>query len=343
MKRRATARLFVIWMLIAVLMVPSLAMGWWDAGHRIVGLIAYERMSPNQRLRVFNLLKEHPNWDDDFMALMPSSIASADDETKGRWVFGQAAIWPDLIRPNTSPNNPARNKFHRGDWHFINLPLFLRVDDREALEGSIEVNISDELPQASLPDLLKNKHLNVLQALRLCTEVADSEDATREQKAVAICWLFHLVGDTHQPLHGTALFTQHLFEHGDQGGNFIKTVQRGSLHKFWDGLLGDSITFNHARLRAVELLHEEDMAGVADQAAQNLDFASWAKESLDEAKSSAYVAEVRDAILASEEAESQLSAIDLSLDYRKKAGKVAAKRVLQGGSRLAALLATIGD
>jgi hypothetical protein len=343
MKYRIACRLVLLWLFIATLVVPPNVLGWWDAGHRIVGLIAYERMSPAARLNTLNLLKQHPNWHDDFIAEMPASIADADDGTKGRWIFSQAAIWPDLVRPSTSPNNPNRNKSHRGEWHYVNLPLFLSDDDRQALEGSIEANISDELPQASLASLLEKKHLNVLQALQLCKKVADSADTTAKQKAVAICWLFHLVGDVHQPLHGTALFTQHLFEAGDQGGNLIKTVQRGSLHKFWDGLLGDSITFNHARLRAVELLHQEDLAELAQQAAQNLDFEAWAKESLDEAKASAYIDEVRDAIIASEEAQGHLSTVNLSLDYRKNAGRVAVRRVLQGGCRLAAVLTAIGE
>jgi S1/P1 Nuclease len=42
-----------------------------------------------------------------------------------------------------------------------------------------------------------------------------------EPKAIALAWLFHLVGDIHQPLHTAQLFT---FEYpkGDRGGNELR-------------------------------------------------------------------------------------------------------------------------
>src|SRR5262249_54722897 len=41
-----------------------------------------------------------------------------------------------------------------------------------------------------------------------------------ERKAIALAWLFHLVGDIHQPLHTVQLFTVD-YPHGDRGGNEI--------------------------------------------------------------------------------------------------------------------------
>jgi S1/P1 Nuclease len=64
--------------------------------------------------------------------------------------------------------------------------------------------------------------------------VKNENDA--ERKAIALAWLFHFVGDIHQPLH-----TAKLFNVGDRGGNEIcvRVTQAGQpmdLHRFWDGV-----------------------------------------------------------------------------------------------------------
>ena len=46
-------------------------------------------------------------------------------------------------------------------------------------------------------------------------------------KAMAYCWLFHLVGDIHQPLHCTALFSAEHFPKGDRGG--FESVGQGLI------------------------------------------------------------------------------------------------------------------
>jgi S1/P1 Nuclease len=61
----------------------------------------------------------------------------------------------------------------------------------------------------------------------------------RERKAIALAWLFHLVGDIHKPLHTAQLFTVD-YPQGDRGGNEIcvRVTQAGQpmdLHRFWDG------------------------------------------------------------------------------------------------------------
>ena len=55
------------------------------------------------------------------------------------------------------------------------------------------------------------------------------------------CWLFHLVGDVHQPLHTVSLFKTK-YPDGDRGGNlvFVRAKRSGAildLHQLWDGLL----------------------------------------------------------------------------------------------------------
>jgi hypothetical protein len=61
-----------------------------------------------------------------------------------------------------------------------------------------------------------------------------------ERRAIALTWLFHLVGDIHRPLHTAQLFTVE-YPKGDRGGNEIcvRVTQAGQpmdLHRFWGNL-----------------------------------------------------------------------------------------------------------
>src|SRR4051794_37148479 len=62
---------------------------------------------------------------------------------------------------------------------------------------------------------------------------------TAEDKAVALCWILHLIGDVHQPLHCATLYSPQ-FERGDLGGNSFGVKINGKeyrLHTFWDNAL----------------------------------------------------------------------------------------------------------
>jgi hypothetical protein len=48
--------------------------------------------------------------------------------------------------------------------------------------------------------------------VNILTAMAEKQDVVKnandpERKAIALAWLFHLVGDIHQPLHAVQLFT----------------------------------------------------------------------------------------------------------------------------------------
>jgi hypothetical protein len=77
-------------------------------------------------------------------------------------------------------------------------------------------------------------------------QVAGTTEA--QNRAVRVAWIFHLVGDLHQPMHAVALVNPELFpgpNFGDNGGNFVMiktTASAGpsNLHAYWDNLLGFS-------------------------------------------------------------------------------------------------------
>ena len=64
---------------------------------------------------------------------------------------------------------------------------------------------------------MKEDHLT---ALNHRSNDLKTKTAAGEDRAVAACWLFHLVGDIHQPLHNASYFlSDKSFLTGDLGGN----------------------------------------------------------------------------------------------------------------------------
>jgi hypothetical protein len=61
--------------------------------------------------------------------------------------------------------------------------------------------------------------VNILTALAENESVVKNEN-NPERKAIALAWLFHLLGDIHQPLHTAQLFAAE-YPQGDRGGNEI--------------------------------------------------------------------------------------------------------------------------
>src|SRR5437667_103063 len=79
---------------------------------------------------------------------------------------------------------------------------------------------------------------NILCALKQRASDLQTRTAAAEDRAVAVCWIFHLVGDIHQPLHNVAYFSSApAFVQGDRGGNKFGVRADGrkwNLHAFWD-------------------------------------------------------------------------------------------------------------
>src|SRR4029450_371927 len=115
-------------------------------------------------------------------------------------------------------------KFNHGTWHYINVPHFLSPTDEQALAGKVKVNQSLDPPAKPIEEM------NAIQTIRLARSMLADDKISKSEKAIMLAWLFHLVGDIHQPLHSTALFSQKLFPDGDRGGNLILTQQTRNLH-----------------------------------------------------------------------------------------------------------------
>jgi S1/P1 Nuclease len=60
---------------------------------------------------------------------------------------------------------------------------------------------------------------NILSALAENRRIVKSQ-VSADQRAIALAWLFHLVGDVRQPLHTVQLFSRE-YPYGDRGGNEV--------------------------------------------------------------------------------------------------------------------------
>ena len=198
-----------------IISASSSVFAWSEPGHKIIGSIAFRQLTADEQAKIVAMLEKHPRWKEDFKSKMPET-----ESEQSEWIFQQASVWPDIAR---GFSGEARREFFRGPWHYIDLPTFLTPEDRTALAGTLTENISLD------PPATEQENMNVVQVLRLARRLLADKSASDEKKAVMLCWVMHDVGDIHQPLHSTALYSQNLFPTGDRGGNSIKTDQRQNL------------------------------------------------------------------------------------------------------------------
>lgn len=177
---------------------------------------------------------------------------------------------------------------------------------------------------------------NVLQAIQY-RQATLNGDTGPETKAVAYCWLFHLVGDIHQPTRSTALFNVARFPEGDRGGNEIPVTKGKNLHSLWDNLLGRQYYMKDVAKAVAELTDRGRSGDVRDSAAKELNPVKWAEESHKMCEEVVYSKAILKAVEGRPKGQ-ELVPIELTDDYLKQAGQLARERVLAAGVRLGVLL-----
>jgi hypothetical protein len=221
----------------------------------------------------------------------------------------------------------------------VNVPLFLSDAARAELTGKLTVNVATEPLEGANVD---TPSMNVTQAISLGRRVVKDRQSSPADRAVMLAWLFHTVGDIHQPLHGAAMFSVRLFPEGDRGGNSVKTMQNGNLHALWDGLLGRDDEFRAARNIALKLSTDEELSRLGKESQSLLDQVAWRDESHGLATDYVYTKEVLEALRKMESA-GAVEEISMSEEYLKAGGHIAERRVVQAGFRLAELLRSLID
>jgi hypothetical protein len=337
-----------LWLIAAALVVLASqqhAWAWNEAGHFTTARIAWEQLSPAERHRVAQVLRQHPHFEQLLLKGRPQTVS--EDE----WAFLRAATWSDQIRP---PRNlPADeiathpiHRFHRGPWHYVNFAYHAGQTEsklpHEPLrgEGANATNILEQLEQSTR--VLTDRGYD---------DAGREKDLTYEQnRAVRLCWLFHLVGDLHQPLHAATLIDKDLFpqgQHSDQGGNLI--VIRAhigappyKLHAFWDDRLGTDSHFPTIHDLAEALTHDPHLSvNQLPELREDRHFKDWAGESYEAAKTVVY----RDGELkfakSADFDQHKITADEVPIlpqGAEAAANKLARRRVTLAGYRLAAVL-----
>jgi hypothetical protein len=316
--------------LVVLSVTTSYAAAWSAGGHRTVANIAYDLLDDDTKAKVIKILKKHPHIHQNEFRFT-DDMADANQADKDRWIFLQASIWPDLLNNGSS--------FDIDKWHFINEPFYLSPLDEQALK-----NLPGIVPDKSVPNQFPTtdpKNYNCVQAIKLCMARLQDPNISDEKKAVYICWLIHMIGDSHQPLHSTSLYSRGRFFEltGDRGGNRIPTKQGGNLHSFWDGLLGKKQTLNSIRQRSQQIVGDMVLKKAGEDAAIELAPEKWIEESHKITTEFVYIKEILDEVTNKEANPQQpLAKVDLPLAYRTEAGRIAQQRVSEAGHRLAEMI-----
>lgn len=205
------------------LIIPLPSHAWNAAGHMTITKLAWDQLDAKDRQTLGDLLKDHPHWDRFFIATgKPKSAPEMD------YQFALASSWPDWLRGFAKAQNEEDKKvyrFHKGPRHYINWP-FIYPPDVEFFKGK-------DLPIDPKDDIIKG--INTVM-----DELKDTDKFSTKYRSVSLCWLLHLVGDVHQPLHNVALYSVEI-PSGDQGGNLFWVKEAGvptRLHGYWDDLFG---------------------------------------------------------------------------------------------------------
>jgi hypothetical protein len=315
--------------LLCVTLSTSRAVAWNSPGHEIIALIAYEHLDEATRAKAVELLRAHPRFHDHFESFMPKEISRGDVRDQDRWIFAHAATWPDLVRTaKGAVNREDVSEYSRSWWHFINEPVFLNDEERRSLEREIKTNRRREAPQSD-----DDEYMNIVQAIKNSARIVRDGSMPKEKRSVHLCWILHLVGDSHQPLHSVALYTTHRFRGGDHGGNYLDYQHSWDLHGFWEQISTDEPYETHHVL-ALDLDRNKKLVEDGKKAAAVLEVDKWIDESVELAKRYGYTKEVL-AKIAAREGHSHLGPLELPATYKIEAETIAERRAVEAGHRLA--------
>jgi hypothetical protein len=294
--------------LVALLLVAqSPALAWHDTGHMLVAQIAYLNLSPAAKARVDKLLVAPPQGRRPLIHLCATYYTPTCEKIYDPVTI---AVWMDDFKGD-SLNDEYEN------WHYINYrPFFDGIPIRPEV-GPEPTNILDRI----------NWCINTLRR-------GTGRDKT---DAETLGFLYHLVGDVHQPLHTLTRYSAKNPD-GDAGGNGFAVqmppeARIRNLHAFWDAA-GGRFGFESprrpldaaARARLLAQAGEIMKANPAETmtAARELEPLRWIEESNTIARQFAY-AKAR-------EGEAPSAA------YTTEAQKISGQRIALAGYRLAHLL-----
>jgi hypothetical protein len=257
--------------LLAAACLATSAAAWTRPGHMVTAAIAYDeiaRQRPDLLPALEKLLDAHADRGPFQVAIDRTTGAE-----RARRMFLEAARWPDDVR-QTPHDHPT--------WHAALWPVV-------APDAPAEI-------RARLARRSEQPSGEALEALALNRALLADPRASAAARAEALCWVLHVLGDIHQPLHTAERFSA-AWPDGDGGGG--KPLVRDplsdeaiALHWLWDDSISRSGVAADADQRAREIAARYPRTALPELKAGSADFAAWAKrESYPLAVSFAYGAE----------------------------------------------------
>jgi hypothetical protein len=309
---------FLLPLVLATLGVAPSALAWGCKGHQIIALIAEAHLTPRARSMVSQILSASP---------ISTSLSRYCRES-GLDPFVDSSTWADdirSVRPNTAP------------WHFIDIP-------RGARRGNLARYCR---PADSCLTSALAAQLRVLQNPR----------AAATDRADALRFIIHLVGDLHQPMHAVT--------NNDRGGNCVPVSFFGrspqqtdpirenyspNLHEVWDVEIVERSSRSETPQQLARALERKFRGAKSAWKTQRPDFAAWAWETHALANTVAYgrlsreipIEPPRDVATCADDnhISSRMLRLheDLGPRYQSAAAPVVDEQLVKAGVRLAALL-----
>lgn len=229
-----------------------------------------------------------------------------------RQQFISSSTWADRIK--------FQGITQYNSWHYVDKPI---IRHGVKAKKSAPPNLATQLP--------------------FLVYELDKPKLTQHQKLFYLKMLIHLVGDAHQPLHASELYSLR-FPYGDKGGNLYKIKVRyaRNLHRYWDsGLNGFGKPLRHypasykelkAKRKSTQRLYRRIQHAYPyatyGRPARDLQSSTWINESYKIAKKQAYNVRYRGRP---------------SAKYIKQNRRVIKRQIALAGYRLAFVLNSIFD
>jgi hypothetical protein len=189
--------------LMLALLMPHQASAWLREGHMATATMAYEvleQQDPEAIATILRLMRAHPD-----RARFDAQMGDLTGRDGERRMFELMAIWPDAVR---------RTPYDHPSWHTSQRIVSSARNVIPFAFGGAQFEFGRNL------------------------EVARDPTAPDAARAVALCWVMHIVGDMHQPLHA-AMWMSWRFPITDAGGQWAwvrasPDAEPERLHWFWD-------------------------------------------------------------------------------------------------------------
>lgn len=301
-RRSLNRRRLIPALLLMALLWTTPAWAWNGRGHRLIAWMAFEQLDERTREELATILRKHPAegpW-------WRNARFNPRDERLALLV--NASVFADQARPDTQ-----FSRYFRPRAHYINYRLIAERNRPVRLEEPVQRPTDENVINTYLA------HLKTFQ----------NRKNTPEERAVALSWIIHQVGDIHQPLHATARFCPATPD-GDQGGNRIEVPNDNgpdNLHAYWDGVLGREENAGSLDRESRRLLREFPRDRFRAELEKKT-IQDWTRESADACRDVVYANLPID--------ESRLR--ELPLGYAADARKLAERRAVLSAYRLADVL-----